>query len=320
MKALILSGGGARGAYQVGVLKAIGELVQENQLQNPFHIFSGVSAGSINASFMASVCDDFHRGTEALCQLWGQLTSDQVFRTDLLSFGKIGFKWIEDLSMGGLTGPVSGRSLLDTSPLGKLLSNNLKYSKVSENLSNHHFKALAITALDYRTSETITFVQGDPDLPNWERPRRKSEKTFIQTDHIMASSAIPLLFPPIGVGNRFFGDGCVRSIAPLSPALHLGADQLLIIGVRKKTEHSPEPSTHLEQPPSVAKVANVVLNSVLLDGIEVDLERLLKINEFVRRVPPEHQTNLNFKKVSPIFISPTEDIGKLAYEMSSRLP
>lgn len=320
MKALILSGGGARGAYQVGVMQAIGEIIAENKLKNPFEIYCGVSAGSINASFMASRCEDFEAGAEALAAMWGGLSSDRVFRTDALSLGKIGFQWIEGLSLGALAGPRPGISLLDTSPLARLISENLHFSKIQENINNHTLKALAITALDYRTSETISFLQGDPEINNWERPRRRSEKAFIQTEHIMASSAIPILFPPVSVGNRWFGDGCVRNHAPLSAALHLGASQLLIIGVRKKTELYPDPLDHKPQAPSLGRVANTVLNSVLLDSVEVDLDRLEKINEFLRRVPSELQSNLNFKPVSSLFISPTKDIGTIALQMSSRLP
>ncbi len=320
MKALILSGGGARGAYQVGVMQALGEIIAENKLTNPFEIYCGVSAGSINAAFMASTCDNFYQGAESLADLWGDLTSDRVFRTDALSLGKIGFQWIEGLSLGALAGPRPGISLLDTSPLAKLISENLKFSKIQENINNHVFKALALTALDYRTSETISFLQCDPEIKNWERARRKSEKAFIQTEHIMASSAIPILFPPVAVGNRYFGDGCVRNHAPLSPALHLGATELFVVGVRKKAELYPEPLDHNPQAPSLARVANAVLNSVLLDSVEVDLDRLEKINEFVRRVPKDHHANLNFKPIKSLFISPTKDIGEIALQMSSRLP
>lgn len=320
MKAIVLSGGGARGAYQVGALCAIGEIISENKIHSPFSIYSGVSAGSINASFMASYSDDFSSGAKALDQLWGNLTSDRVFKTDALSLGKIGFKWIEGLSLGGLAGPKSGLSLLDTSPLAKLIKDNLDFSKIQENITHHSLKALAITALDYRTSETITFLQCDPEIHNWERPRRRSEKAFIQTEHIMASSAIPILFPPVSVGNRYFGDGCVRNHAPLSPSLHLGASQLLVIGVRMKDELFPPPLDHQPQAPSLARVANTVLNSVLLDNIEVDLDRLERINEFLRRVPEEHQQRLNFKPVKHLFLSPTRDIGQTALQMVNKLP
>ncbi len=320
MKALVLSGGGARGAYQVGVIKAIGEIAAAQNLNNPFEVYSGVSAGAINASFMASFADDFFNGSIKLTELWGSLTSDHVFKTDAVSIGKIGLRWMGELSLGALAGPAADRSLLDTNPLLKLIRENLNFSNIQKNVNSKALRALCITALDYQSSETISFIQGDPEIANWVRARRRSEKTFIQAEHIMASSAIPILFPPRAVGNRYFGDGCVRNLAPLSPALHLGANNLLVIGVRQQSEISQPDLSTAQHSPSVAKIVNVILNSVLLDGIEVDIERLQRINEFLRRVPKEHQGNLNFKPVRALFISPSRDIGKMAAEMSERLP
>ncbi len=319
MKALVLSGGGARGAYQVGVLKAIGEIAAENQLQNPFGVFCGVSAGAINAAFMASQCHDFFRSTQMMVDLWASLTSDQVFKTDMISLGKTGLKWMGELSFGGFANPTEGRALLDTEPLFHLIEKNLDLNQIHKNLDAGVFKAVALSALDYQTSETITFVQGDPELPSWNKPRRRSERTVIEAQHVLASSSIPLLFPSTQVGDRHFGDGCVRNLAPLGPALYLGANELLVIGVRMPNEVTPE-HVGASKTPSVAKVANVILNSVLLDGIEVDVERLRRINEFLRRVPTQHQANLNFRPVNALFISPSRDIGKIAAQMSSQLP
>jgi len=320
MKALVLSGGGARGAYQVGVLKAVGDLTRENQLENPFQILCGVSAGAINAAFLASQSHDFSRGTQKLVDLWASLSSDQIFRTDAYSMGKIGLKWMGELSFGGFGTSTEGRALLDTEPLLHLIRNNLDLPKISENLKSQKLKALAITALDYQTSETITFVQSHEEIKHWKKIRRSSESSIIEAEHVLASSSIPILFPPTQVGYRHFGDGCVRNTSPLGPALYLGAQELLVIGVRIQNEISPPPNTSPTKSPSVSRVVNLLLNSVLLDGIETDVERLYRINEFLRRVPPQHQTNLNFRPVNALFISPSEDIGKIAAEMSSRLP
>ncbi len=319
MKALVLSGGGARGAYQVGVIQAIGEIAAENQIKNPFQIYCGVSAGAINATFMSSFAHDFTAGSHGLVNLWAGINSEMVFRTDAISIGKIGLQWVSELSLGALTG-TTGRSLLDTEPLYELIQSHIHFARIQENINSHALRALCITALDYKSSETISFVQGDPEIINWQRPQRRSEKAFIQTDHIMASSAIPVLFPARPVGNRYFGDGCVRNNSPLSPALHLGASELLVIGVRRQVEVASHDLSSAPTSPSLARVVNVLLNSVLLDGIEVDLERLHRINEFLRRVPKEHQANLNFKPVRSLFISPSEDIGQIAARMASRLP
>jgi NTE family protein len=320
MKAIVLSGGGARGAYQVGVLKAIGELANANQIKNPFQFYSGVSAGAINASLLASYAEDFYVGTQNLVKLWSGISSDQVFKVDAVSISKMGFQWMGDLSFAKLLGHGPGRSLLDTAPLSRLISDNLNFSKIQENINSQVLKGLAITALDYKTSETITFLQGDPELSNWNRTRRRSEKATIQVEHIIASSAIPVLFPPGPVGNRYFGDGCVRNLSPLSPAIHSGANQLLVIGVRRQEEIAPPDVSSAPSNPSIAKIINVLLNAILLDGIEVDLERLARINEFIRRVPTEYQTNLNFKAVQYLFIQPSVEIGEIATKMASRMP
>lgn len=320
MKSLVLSGGGARGAYQVGVLKAIGDVARENQIANPFQILCGASAGAINTAFLATHAKDFCQSTEKLVELWASLSSDQVFKTDVLSLGKTGLQWMSELSFGGIKTANEGRALLDTEPLLRLIRNNVDLKKIQENIDAKNIEALAITALDYQTSQTVTFVQGGEHLKTWRKSRRLSERALITAEHVLASSSIPILFPSTQVGNRHFGDGCVRNVSPISPAVHLGARQALVIGVRLENEVASPPGTSLSKTPSIARVVNVLLNSVLLDGIEIDVDRALRINEFLRRVPENHRTNLNFKPMDILFISPSEDIGRIAAEMSSRLP
>jgi NTE family protein len=322
MKALVLSGGGARGAYQVGVLKAVSDLARHYKIKAPFKIYTGVSAGAISAGFLASGADDFSTTADRLVQLWSGLTSENVFRTDAVSLGKIGLQWMGGLSFGGAGSSTPGKSLLDTTPLGSLIRDNMDFTQISKNIESGLIYALAVTALDYRQSTAITFVEGKTDHPEWRRARRQSENVKIQTEHILASSAIPLLFLPAQVDKRWFGDGCVRNSAPLSPALHLGASQLLIIGVRKveTTAYDQHVAETAHKPPSVARIANVILNSVLLDGIEMDIERLNRINTFLEKVPKDLHDNLNFKPVDYIWVHPSEDIGQIAASMSSRLP
>ena len=321
-RGLVLSGGGARGAYQAGVLRALAEIALKAKVKNPFDIISGVSAGSINAAFMASGAEDFLNAARKLCDLWANIQSDQVFKTDAISLGKIGLSWVGELSLGGLSsGGGSVRALLDTQPLAELIQSEMDFGKIQKNIESGHLRAVAITAMEYQTSETVTFVQGEENLPAWSRARRHSERTQIQVEHIMASSAIPILFTPAKVENRYFGDGCVRNQMPLSPALHLGSQGLFAVGVRQWNKEADDLATTADQkPPSVARVANVLLNSVLLDGVETDLERLHKINAFLRMVPPEHHKNLNFRAVPYVSVHPSEDIGQIAAAMSSRLP
>lgn len=319
--ALVLSGGGARGAYQVGVLQGIVDLLEKHKLEPNFKIFTGVSAGAINASFLASQCHDFPRAVRDLTELWQNLSSDRVFASDAINMGKIAMTWATDLGFGALVGTTAGKALLDTSPLRKLLTANLDVPKITRNLEAGHFDALALTAVDYSTSNSITFVHGKPELPDWTKSRRISQKTPIGVEHVMASSAIPMLFPAVQVGDHYYGDGCVRNTQPCGPALYLGADKMIVIGVRRRAITSHESrAIKSSQPPSVARVVNLILNAVLLDGIEVDVERMERINEFVRRVPEEHRPSLNFRTVDYAMISPSADIGDIAAGKSSRLP
>lgn len=321
MLALVLSGGGARGAYQAGVINAIAEISSELGIRQPFQIFTGASAGAINSSFLSAQASDFIAGSEKLSRLWSDLHSEQVFHTDPISLSKIGLKWMKDLPLGGLTGTSAGPSLLNTDPLRNLILENIDFNQIQKNIDNKNLKALAITAVDYHTSLAATFVQSHSDQTMWVRSRRFSEKTNIHCEHVMASSAIPLLFPPIQIGNQFYGDGCVRNMAPMSPALHLGADRLIVIGVRRQTNIVEPYKNAAPQEPTIARVFNMLLNAVLLDGIELDVERLRRINEFMEQLPPNLQEGkVNFRKVDYVWVHPSIDIGQLAIEHASKMP
>lgn len=320
-KGLVLSGGGARGAYQVGVLSAIADIAQASGIHQAFDIYSGVSAGAINASFLAAGVEEFADSAKDLVDLWSQITSNQVFYSDVASLGKIGFNLMKSVSVGAMAGSTPGQALLDTTPLRQLIQERLPFAKIQNNIDRGSLKALAITALDYQTSTAITFVQGEEGVSDWEKSRRRSEKTQITTDHVLASSAIPLLFPPIGVGDRYFGDGCIRNTAPCSPSIYLGAQKLMVIGVRRQSRTAYD--AHILQShkaPSVGRVLNVLLNSVLLDGVEVDIERLSKINAMVDEIPPGIHENIPYKKVDFVWISPSADIGAIAAEKHMKLP
>lgn len=321
MKALVLSGGGARGAYQVGALRAVGEIAQRLKIDNPFQIYTGVSAGALNASFLAAGADQFPEQIEKLVELWSGLTPQHVFRTDIMSLGRIGLQWVEGLSLGGLTGTDAHRSLLDTSPLRELIERNTDFARIAKLIDQKKLVALAVTSLDYQTSTSVTFVQGQDELPDWSRSRRRSVKASIRTEHILGSSAIPLLFPPVAIDGSFFGDGCVRNLAPMSPAIHLGADQLFVIGVRRTTDTEEDLRTQKARgQPSVARVLNVLMNAILLDGIELDIERLNRINGFVGQIPENLRAQLNFKMLKPQWLHPSDDIGLIAKSLSNRLP
>lgn len=319
-KALVLSGGGARGAYQVGVLTAVAQICRELGIQRPFSIYTGISAGAINASYLAAGAHDFSETVKNLADMWSHLDANQVFHTDALNMGKIGLGWLEELSFGALTGNSPGRSLLNTAPLKQLIEKNMQFEKIEQNIKDGHLRALAVTAMDYKTSIGVSFIQGASELSSWKKARHHSERTLIKSEHIMASSAIPMLFPPIQVGNRFFGDGCVRNQSPCGPAIYLGAEKLFVIGVRRQKTYDDynEVADGDIKAPSVARVVNALLNSIMLDGVELDLERLGNINRFVQSSPEAQKAG--FKRIDFAYVSPTIDIGKIAAEKSNKLP
>lgn len=318
---LVLSGGGARGAYQVGVLAALQEISASSGVPVHFDYLSGVSAGAINACSLASNCEDYKNAASTLVHLWSHISAENVFSTDSITMGKIGFRWMSELSFGSLTGTTPGRSLLETAPLRKLIHENMDYAKVDKNIKDGRLKALAITALNYANSATVTFVQGQDALPAWDKGRKHSERTTIFTDHIMASSAIPLLFPPSQIDGRFFGDGAVRNHAPCSPVIYLGAQKLLVIGVRRQTQTAHEQRAHSNTAaPSVARVINTILNGALLDAVEQDVERLTRLNDYARILPPEMGQKIGLKPLDYLFISPSADIGEMAVQKAHKLP
>lgn len=318
---LVLSGGGARGAYQVGVLMAVQQISETSGIPFRFDYLSGVSAGAINASSLACHAEDFKFAIRNLSRLWTEISFERVFSTDSLTMGRIGFQWLSDLSIGGLTGTTPGKSLMDTSPLRVLIHENMDYEKVQVNIDQGHLKALAITAIDYVKSATTTFVQGHPSLPTWDKGRKRSQSAKIFTDHIMASSAIPLLFPPVKVHDRYFGDGAVRNHAPCSPVIYLGAEKLLVIGVRMQGATAYEERAHKSSTaPSVARVVNTIMNGVMLDAVEQDIDRLRRLNEYALAIPAEQHKKVALRPLDYLFISPSVDIGEMAVQRAHKLP
>ena len=315
---LVLSGGGARGAYQAGVVKAVSEITGRAGIKNPISYLTGVSAGAVNTAFLAANCSNFVEAAESLSRMWAHLTADKVFRTDLMTAGWLGAKFFSDATLGALYRKKLARSLLDTSPLYDYLKEKISFDRIESHLRNGHFKALAVTAMNYSTSISTTFVQGQPHLPMWARTRRKSERAKINIDHVMASAAIPIFFPPTRVGEDHFGDGCLRNTAPLSPAIHLGAQRLLVISVREQ-----ESRTELEREdmgPSMARVLGVMMSALLLDAIDVDMERLERINQTVAYVSVDKHKDFELRPITQLWIRPSENIGELAYELSGHLP
>lgn len=318
---LVLTGGGARAAYQAGVVKALAEIAHKNNIDNPFQVYTGASAGAVNASYLASRADEFYDASIAMADMWAQLTPDRIFRTDFPSFLDIMFRWFKTLFLGSITGKHRSRSLLNNSPLGVLLDQNVDFPRISTMIDKGFLKGVAITCTDFENSHNVSFIQCKNEIQNWARARRRSLHYKLNRSIIMGSSAIPIVFPPEKIGERFYGDGCVRNNFPLSPAIHLGANKLVIIGVNKiKLATDPVPEFAIE--PSVAQVFSIVLNALLLDSVETDIERLNRINETLKRVAtePDEKKRVQMKKVEYLMIKPSIDIGHLASGEVKNLP
>jgi NTE family protein len=315
---LVLSGGGARGAYQAGVMKAVAEISRGNPNSLPISIITGVSAGAINASYLASCWDNPYKACNDLADLWCHLKSNEIFRTDAFSIGRIALGWIRDTTTGNLEEKKRARSFLDTRPLQKLIEEKIPLHRIQENLKNGFLEAVAVTAMNYANAHSITFVQGQEHLKNWNRTRRRSEFTEITTGHVMGSSAIPLFFPPIKVGNGHFGDGCLRNTAPLSPAIHLGSDKLIVVSVRRPDSVAPIETDDYE--PTIARILGVIMNALLLDAIDLDMERMSRINETLKHVPEKTRTELSLRRMEYLWIRPSQDIGHMAAGKFDRLP
>ena len=315
---LVLSGGGARGAYQAGILRAIAEIAAAERIQNPIRVITGVSAGAVNAAYLAATAEDFTTGTEKMANMWSRITADQVFKTDALTAGRSGLRFIADATMGALYRKKLARALLDTTPLYSFLSENIPFANIHSNLMNRHFDALAVTAMNYTDSTSITFVQSQAEMPMWARSRRVARHATVAPEHIMASAAIPIFFPPVKVGDDHFGDGSLRNTAPLSPAIHLGADRILVISVRRPDSKAAPITGPID--PTIARVLGVILNALMLDAIDVDMERMSRVNQTLDFVPEKQRKELSLRRVDYLWLRPSQDIGHLAGQLFHRLP
>lgn len=316
---LVLAGGGARAAYQVGVLRAIAELIPPGS-PNPFPILCGSSAGAINATTLAIYSTRFHEGVRRLVYVWRNFHVHQVFRSDVVGVLGNSIRWFAALTFGGL-GRHNPISLLDRTPLRQLLSQTLPCEKIQEAISAGALHALSVTASGYDSGQSVTFFQGAPSLASWKRSRRVGSAGNITIDHLMASSAIPFLFSAVKINREYFGDGSMRQIAPISPALHLGAERVMVIGVRQD-DSADTNRIVVDEYPSLAQIAGHVLNSIFLDSLEADLERLQRINKTISLIPENqlHEGAVTLRNVDVLVIAPSEDLEKIAARHARHLP
>jgi NTE family protein len=309
--ALVLTGGGARAAYQVGVLRAIASLLEPGT-PSPFPIICGTSAGAINAAAVASGANDFRLTVHQLAAVWKQFHAHQVYRADALGVMRTGARWLSAFLVGG-RGRKHRASLLDNAPLARLLAAMLDLAGIQRSIDKGHLHAVSVTASGYTSGESVSFCQGVRELCGWRRARRVGLCCDIGIEHLMASSALPFIFPAVELHREFFGDGSMRQIAPLSPALHLGAQRLLVVGTGRPTLAPPE-RTGSDEYPSVAQIAGHALNSIFLDSLETDLERLRRINHTIGLIPEavRAQNNMALRRVEVLVMLPSRSLAEIA--------
>ena len=313
---LVLTGGGARAAYQVGVVKAVRDILG-NPVQNPFPILCGTSAGAINAATLAVFADNFRRGVANLLEVWEHMRCSHIYRTDAWSIMKSGARWLAAMMLVSRGNPVS---LLDNAPLRELLENNLDCERIQKHIDSGALSALCVTASGYTSGQSVSFFQGASGLEAWERNQRIGAAVPIKVDYLLASAALPFIFPAVKVHREYFGDGSMRQIAPVSPALHLGADRVLIVGTGRQTTDDARARSNTY--PSLAQIAGHALNSIFLDSLAVDIERLERINRTVRLIPPERlgESQIALRPVKVLFITPSQPIERVAARFIHELP
>jgi NTE family protein len=301
--ALILPGGGARGAYQVGVLKAIAEL--KVQQGNPFPIICGTSAGAINAAVLASHAHEFDVGIERLEHFWKGMQCERVYKTDAWCVFKSGMKFALTLLSGGMI-PTNPRSFLDNSPLRHFLQQTLRLEGIQTALEEGSLQGVSVTASGYTSATAISYFQALPGQPEWKRPRRRGQATKLTVSHLLASAALPIIFPAEKIGNEYFGDGGMRLVAPLSPAIHLGADRIMVIGTRD--ERIDEPTDAPAQYPSAGEVGGYLMDTIFMDTLNADLARLNRINRTLELVPDERKAETGLTNIESLVIKPSKDL------------
>ncbi len=313
--ALILPGGGARAAYQVGVLKAISELLVDDV--NPFPVICGTSAGAINAAVLASHAHEYLIGIERLENFWRSMHCERVFRTDAWTVLKSGMRFAITLLSGGLirTNP---RAFLDNMPLRRFLKKTLQLDGIQTALELDALRAVAITASGYTCASAISYFQAREDIDTWERPRRRGQAAKLNVQHLLASAALPIIFPAERIGNEYFGDGGMRMVAPLSPAIHLGANAILIIGTRdEKPDPPPESPTEY---PSAGEIGGYLMDTIFMDTLNADLARLKRINKTLALVPEDKRRQTGLKNIDSLVIKPSRDLRHVTQAHVHEIP
>jgi len=313
--ALVLPGGGARSAYQVGVLKAIAGWCPPGT-PLPFRILCGTSAGAILAAVLAAYASRFRLGAAALDRTWRSFQVGQVFRTDTPEMLRAGIQVMLAMLSGGWLLPPP-RSLLDNAPLRHLLEWRVNFARIRQSLDAGLLDALAVTATSFATGESVSFVDSSQPVQGWERSGRRGVAAELGLDHLMASAAIPFLFPPVAMLGSYFGDGAMRQVTPLSPAIFLGADRILVIGVRERGR-APLGAA-VTGPPTLGQIFGFMLDTLFMEGLDSDIERLQRINEMAEQLP-QRAPDLGLRRIDTLAVHPAGDLSAAAAEHAQELP
>jgi NTE family protein len=326
---LILTGGGARAAYQVGVLRAVHRIRQQAGAPagNPYPVLAGTSAGALNAAALATDADDADAGIAKLVRVWENMHVEQVYRTDSFGVIRIGAKWLTMMSMGWALArlrKLRPRSLLDNAPLHQLLSEMIDLDRIERLVADGHLKALAVSASSYTSGSHVTFYQSQAEHLPWIRSNRLAVQAPLTMAHLLASAAIPFMFPavtlPLHGSYEWFGDGSMRQTAPISPAIHLGADRILVIGAGRMREPAGPRVMGTSPYPSIAQIGGHALSSIFLDALAVDAERLQRINATLALIPEAVRAQAALKPVRLLLISPSERLDDIAARHLDALP
>lgn len=312
-RALVLGGGGARGAYQAGAVRALMEIADEAGIPRPFSILSGLSAGAINVAYLAAHAGSPGLAAPELANLWSGLTTERVFRVDVSSLARIGLGWFVDLAFGGLKANVAVKALLDTSPLRGLLRSILRTDALRAGVLDGSLESVMVTAANYQTLQNVTFVQAGnaSPTPSDEPSARRIVRTDLGRDHVLASAAIPIFFPPVSIDGQYYGDGTVKNTAPLSGATKMGAASICAIGVHRQAVARPPARTTRA---TTARLLGALLDTLFMDYLDTDVERLGQINRVIeagatsRRAEAGHRQRV----IRPLYLLPSEEIGPLA--------
>lgn len=317
---LILTGGGARAAYQVGVLKAISEFFPRHA-RNPFPVICGTSAGALNAAALAANAQSFRKGVQFLTNTWKNFHANQIYRTDVIGVFNNTVLWVAGMMFSAMgINKLNKVSMLNNSPLVDFLQDMLPYERIQKSIDAGHLYALSITASGYGSGQSVTFYQGVKELMPWRRTGRVGVPTQIEIKHLLASSALPFIFPATLINREYYGDGSMRQTAPIGSALHLGATRVLVIGVTANGYSDQAERADMSDYPSLAKIAGHALNSIFLDSMDVDLERVRKMNSLVAMMPESLCERANLQHVDVLVISPSKSIDDIAERYVGELP